>query len=143
VNEKRAALGKKRAAPREKHRKKERRDTMGSSDTSDESKNAAQGSGDVSSEVTREAQVVVAGSAPSPGDTATAGGVGAKGASPAPSATPESSVDAVTSAILAMSDLKQDIEAMAVSAELSVQTAIASSGQTDTDLAKALGARSE
>lgn len=143
MNEKRAAPGKKRAATRKKDRNKERRDTMA---TSDESKSAEQGSGsgDISSEVTREAQVAVAGAAPPPRNTAAAaGGASAEGASPEPKAAPGSGIDAVRSAIMAMSDLKQDLEAIAVSAELSVQSATATSGQTDTDMAKLFGARAE
>jgi hypothetical protein len=119
---------------------------QGSSSAEQGSSSAEQGSSsaELSSEVTREAQVIAAGGTLPPGDTAAAaGGADAEGASPAPKKAPGSVLDAVRNAVMAMNDLKQDIEAIAVSAELSVQNAIAISGQSDTDMAKVLGACSE
>jgi hypothetical protein len=108
--------------------------------TSNESKSAEQVGGNISQEVEREAKGISSWSAPGAGDAA-------EGAGPLlPPAAPQGGVDAVSSAIMAMSDLgglRKATEETAASAESAVQSALATSHGTDADVAKVVGVRSE
>jgi hypothetical protein len=134
------------AAGKERAKVKKRRAVMG--DT-----NAEQITPDVSSEVVREALRIRA--APGAGDASSARSEGDAGCAVAgtertvaeaqrhalDAADPPQ--DAVLSAIMAMADTGQDPETIVGSAELSVQSALAASVRTETDMGEPPGARAQ